>query len=182
MSPASGPEETHRFVVVVNGLPGSGKTTLSGPLARCLGIPVVSKDVLKEALADAVAAVVPTRLVGALAAQNMWALAAMVSGPVMLESFWLTGRDDAHLRAGLAGLGSPPGVEVWCQAPHATARRRYRTRHRHGVHADGERLAEWDRWAVVAEPVSGLPVVVVHTDRPVDVPEVAARISAVLPS
>ena len=40
-----------RFVVV-NGPPGSGKTTISADLAERLGLPLFAKDAIKEALAD----------------------------------------------------------------------------------------------------------------------------------
>ena len=42
------------FVVVVNGVPGAGKTTLAAPLAEALDLPLVGKDALKEALFDSV--------------------------------------------------------------------------------------------------------------------------------
>ena len=42
------------FVVVVNGVPGAGTTTLAAPLAEALDLPLVGKDALKEALFDSV--------------------------------------------------------------------------------------------------------------------------------
>ena len=36
--------------VVVSGPPGSGKSTLAGPLATQLGLPLLGKDIIKEAL------------------------------------------------------------------------------------------------------------------------------------
>ena len=38
------------FVIVVNGVPGAGKTTLARPLARALRVPLLAKDAIKEAV------------------------------------------------------------------------------------------------------------------------------------
>jgi adenylate kinase family enzyme len=38
---------TRRSIVLVSGAPGAGKTTLAGPLARLLGLPLIAKDDIK---------------------------------------------------------------------------------------------------------------------------------------
>ncbi|MFD2079155.1 hypothetical protein SAMN05421678_102422 [Actinopolymorpha cephalotaxi] len=42
----------NRLVILVNGLPGAGKSTLAYPLARELGVPLFGKDLIKETWAD----------------------------------------------------------------------------------------------------------------------------------
>ena len=39
-------------LIVVTGAPGSGKSTVAVPLARRLGVPLIAKDDIKEALWD----------------------------------------------------------------------------------------------------------------------------------
>ncbi|MDT0346275.1 AAA family ATPase [Streptomyces litchfieldiae] len=176
--------------VVVNGLPGSGKSTLARDLAAELGLPLFSKDAVKETLADALATARPpglsplewSRALGAAAAEALWTLLGDARGRAVLESPWL-----AHLRpvaaAGLARAGVPAEqvVEVWCAVPPALARARFAERAggRHAVHVAGSGSAdeEWRFWERNARPLAFGTVHRVDTTRPVDVPELARLIA-----
>lgn len=165
-------------LLVVNGMAGAGKTTLARPLADQLGCPLVSKDAIKEALGDAVDVPLPTRAMGALATDALWRIVGMLEGTVLVESVWLAGRDDMWFHRGWMSIGSPPGLELWCTAPRAIMRARFRDRPRHHVHDDAARADEWDAAAKVARPMTGLPVLTVDTSQPVDVVALAAQIRA----
>lgn len=100
-------------LIVVNGMAGVGKTTLSAALAARLGAVVVSKDAIKEALGDVVAAPLPTRELGALAMDTLWRLVGMLEGAVLVESVWLAERDEEWFQRGWEQAGASSGVEVW---------------------------------------------------------------------
>lgn len=165
------------FLIVVNGVPGAGKTTLASSLARELAVPLIAKDAIKEALSDAMNVSLPTSQLGAVAAENVWAIARMLSGTVIVESFWAAGRDDSHFRRGFNALGAPRGVEIWCQISLEIARERFLTRDRHVAHADAGRLPEWEALSSSAAPITGLPVIAVETTTAVDVPSLAKTLT-----
>jgi predicted kinase len=164
------------LVVLVNGLPGSGKTTLAGQLAMELGVPVVCKDAIKEALLAAVPASPPDRL-GPIAMHAAWSLTADLSGTVVLESWWFRPRDLGFVEAALRRCGGPSVVEVWCDVPAELARSRFVARRRDPMYQDAQRLAEcWDDWAARAEPLGIGRVVRVDTSAVVDIGAVARQL------
>lgn len=164
-------------LVIVNGIPGSGKTTLATGLARAFPAPLISKDAIKEALADVIPAV-PGAAVGMAASEMMWTLAAALSGTVVLESWWFRPRDLRFVEAGLRRCNPSNVVEVWCEVPSHIAKSRYAARQRHRVHQDVRQLAgTWDHWAAEAEPLDVGPIVRVDTNGAVNVDHVADRIA-----
>jgi hypothetical protein len=169
-----------QIAVILNGVPGAGKTTLARLLGPELGFPVVSRDAIKEALADLVSVDLPTQRVGALAADAMWAMVGMIERPTLVESFWATGRDETHFERGLTVSHVERGIEVWCEVPLELARGRYIDRPRHRVHTDLARLAEWDEMARDAGPISHFPMLRVDTSGSVDVSYLADTIRQIL--
>jgi predicted kinase len=112
------------WFVLVAGWPGSGKSTLAAALAAELGLPVLAKDEIKEALMDGLGrpdTVEASRRLGRAAVLAMLRVARRCPGAV-LDSTWF----GYALRPARALPGRL--VEVHCTVPLELARARYRAR------------------------------------------------------
>ncbi|MCY1693158.1 AAA family ATPase [Curtobacterium sp. SL109] len=174
-----------QVAIIVNGMPASGKSTIGTALAEVLGCPFLSKDRVKEPLADIVGPMIASRPLGGIAMDTVWAMAGAVENGVVVDAVWLRSRDRAFLEAGLASAGSPRAVEVWCHVDAETARERLADRYepgspmRHEVHGDlADVLAFWDEHGADAGPTGLLPVVTVDTTKPYDVGQLVQEIAA----
>jgi hypothetical protein len=155
--------------VMVTGLPGSGKTSLSTPLAGTLSLPWLSKDTIKEGLWEALG---PGdrdwgKRLGMASAAALESLARSLPGAVI----------DHFVHANTTDVwGSLPGVvEVRCACPPEVSRTRYRDRRRHPCHFDPDQLADsYDWW--IADDASRSPLgprLDVDTAIPVDIESIA---------
>ena len=165
-----------RGFVVVSGPPASGKSTLAATLAGELDLPLLAKDVIKDALVDALGApdLPRSRELGRAAVQVLLAVA-RTAGRGVLESVW-----HDYARAPLAALPGPV-VEVFCALDPAVRRARFdaRSAGRGAGYFDRDRDAA-ERWnpEVGAPVAAGWPVLEVDTGTAVDVPALARRIRA----
>ena len=137
-------------LVVVSGAPATGKTTVARALTRQLGYALISRDDVKESLADFLGSGdrERSRELGAAAYAVMQRLATRMLDErvnVILEANFWRERSEPWLRS--LAQGRDASVIVCSVAPEVR-RERFRSRgaagERHPVHLDGEILAnEW---------------------------------------
>ena len=163
-------------IAYISGRPGAGKSTLAFPLAAELGYSLVTKDMVKEALHDAL--YIPgdgtidlawSRRLGAASFALLWTLAAS-AGDMVIEANFDPHNDEALGQ--LRGLGGRT-VEVHCACPAEVAHARYNARSRHEVHRGTLPLSAMDKYD---RPVGIGPLITVDTTGPIDVAAVAAEV------
>jgi predicted kinase len=130
-------------LVIVTGAPGTGKTTLAARLSRELGLALLTKDSIKEAMMEALP--MPDReaskQLGAATFRVLFTVSRSLLDAgvgIVLEGPFSHPQADAELRA--LGRGARP-VLIHCVAPAELVLQRYRTRfesgQRHPGHFDG---------------------------------------------
>jgi predicted kinase len=164
-----------RGFVLVGGWPGSGKTTLSRALAAELGVPHLSKDLVKEALMDALGAPSDVEASRRLGRAAVFALLGAAQGcpAAAIDSTWYPYAEP--LARSLPG----PIVEVRCLLPREIARERYLSRVRDRRHLDDLR-DEAELWGEEVAPLGLGPLLEVDTSGAVDVAEVATAVRSLL--
>jgi predicted kinase len=119
-------------LLIVNGLPASGKTTLSRAVAPALGLPLISKDELKESLFDQLgwSDRERSKAIGGAAWELLWLLADRMligGGSLAIESAFQA--DRAAERIVAWRLVRPIRVvELHCVADRSVLAERFRAR------------------------------------------------------
>ena len=172
-----------RGYVVLNGIPGSGKSTIARPLADELGVPLIAKDTIKEAFVDAYGAVDgdESKRIGGACVAVMHAIAQGMSG-ALLEGPFRRGVGEEEL----SRYGRGRMVQVFCRCPLEVAVERCEQRaargERHPAHVRDRTWHLDDRIEDFSEPLDlDAPLLVVDTTKPVDVCAVAEWVRAAMP-
>lgn len=129
-------------LVVVTGPPGAGKTTIAAALRDRLELPLIAKDALKEALADAL------EVAGDREASERLGVATFEIQFAIVRELLLTGVSliaEGNFRDGWFDDLPPADIvqaHVWAEPEVLGERLRTRDPHRHPVHYDREAADE----------------------------------------
>ena len=169
------------LLVVVTGMPSSGKTTIATALAERLRLPLVAKDDLKESLFETLGHgdVAWSGRLGDAAYDLMFALARTMLAarvPLIVEANFFAGQATRFIT-----LPEHRLVQIHCDAPLAVLLERYAARERHPGHNDGEKIKELPaRHASGAHAPLDVPgeTIRLDTSEPVDVATLAESLRA----
>lgn len=146
-----GPNRAATRLVIVNGLPGAGKSTLAAALARVWSATLFSKDNLKDVLAGTCPSEPDPSWLSREAEDLLWFLTARRPRVIIETWFGGPGRAAAVVeRLHGCGILASEVVEVWCEVPVYMARDRFLARargdaSRHPRHLQaGAETAWWD--------------------------------------
>ena len=139
-------KRTH--LLIVTGLPGTGKTTLARALARRHGAMLIAKDMIKEPLLDVLGAAdaAASRALSDASFAILFAMARELAGSqcdLVLEGNFRPGQHEQPLRPLFAAHVA--GAQLLCRVPESVRRARLLARardpSRHAGHRDAELLA-----------------------------------------
>jgi predicted kinase len=167
------------LLIVVTGMPSSGKTTVAEALACELRLPLIAKDEIKESLYESLGAedVAASGRLGAAAYALIFALVRRMLGSgvsLIVEANFFRDQE-----AEFSMLPSHGLIQLHCEAPLPVLIERYANRSRHPGHQDAEKINE-----LPARFESGVhsplrldsELIQLDTTRPVDLANLAARI------
>lgn len=163
-------------VLLVNGVPASGKSTVAKAVSEAEGWPLLTLDTIKEAFFAHLGTGDRdyNRTLGKASYQAIFALIAdFPPDTVAVVDAWFGFQPAEVLQDHLRRAGATQVGEVWCHAPAETIGERYRARlaERSPGHLGAAYIPELIALAGAAGPLGAYPLFEVDTTRPLELAE-----------
>ena len=160
-------------LILVNGVPASGKSTVARAIAEAGGWPLLTLDTIKEAFFAHLGTGDRdyNRLLGKASYQAMFALAAdFPQTMTVVMDAWFGFQPLEVLTGHLARAGIGDVAQVWCHAPPEEIGRRYlqRVGQRSAGHLGPDYVPELIALAGIAKPLGGFATFESDTTAPFD--------------
>lgn len=166
-------------VVLVNGVPASGKSTVARAVSKVHGWPLLALDTIKEAFFAHLGTGdrEHNRLFGRASYQAIFSLIGdFPDGSTTVMDAWFGFQPIEVLHDHLARAGIDAVAEIWCHAPPYVIGARYSARlaRRHSGHLGASYVPELIDLAGRARPLATYPLFDVDTTQPLEHPALAA--------
>ena len=179
------PAPLRKRLIMVNGVPASGKSAVARALAEATGWPRLTLDTVKGPFLTTLAPVdrPMNRRLGRAAYDAIFDLIADASGGTFIMDAWFGFQPAEVLDAGLARAGITEIAEIWCHAPPEEIGARYAARvaTRDPGHPGMDYVPELIALATRARPMARGPVREVGTTMPMDVAALLSWLGAAGP-
>ncbi|TIL28402.1 ROK family protein [Mesorhizobium sp.] len=161
-----------RRAVLVNGIPASGKSTVSRGIAERMGWPLLALDTIKNPFLEVLGGGDRefNRILGRASYQAIWSVVGEApADAIFVIDAWFGFQPRQVLEDHLRSAGVEQTAEIWCHAPGEVLAERYRARldQRPAGHPGAAYIPELIELAKRAEPLRRGPLLDVDTTRPI---------------
>jgi glucokinase len=174
-----------RTAILVNGVPASGKSTVSRRISAELALPLLALDTVKEALFAELGTGdrLHNRRFGRASYGAIWALVGeFPPRSAVVVDAWFGFQPLELLQGHLNRAGVARTIELWCAAPPEVISQRYaeRAAARHTGHLGLDYVSELRELAARARPLGIGPVLPIDTSLPVNWEELIGRVRSLI--
>lgn len=183
-SPSTQPSRPRR-AVLVNGIPASGKSTVSRGIADRMGWPLLALDTIKDPFLEVLGGGdrLFNRTLGRASYQAIWSVVGEApAGTTFIVDAWFGFQPREVLEDHLRKAGVEQTFEIWCHAPGDVLAERYGARldQRPAGHPGAAYIPELIELAKRAEPLRRGPLFDVDTTKPIDFDAITAWLRATM--